>query len=40
MILTAIFAVLALVVVGAFISLQVRRRRYELSEPDDTTDEF
>jgi hypothetical protein len=39
-ILTAIFAVLALVVVGAFISLQVRRRRYELSEPDEPLDEL
>ena len=39
-ILTAIFALLALVVVGAFISLQARRRRYELSEPEDTIDEL
>jgi len=32
---TAIFAVLALVVVGAWFSLQQRKRRYEATEPDD-----
>jgi hypothetical protein len=34
-ILTLIFAVLALVVVGAFVALQRRRRAYEAGELDD-----
>ncbi|WP_283250869.1 hypothetical protein [Rhabdothermincola salaria] len=40
MLLTLIFALLALVVVGAWLSLQRRRRAYEATEVDDLDAEY